>query len=59
MIVGVYIIPIRMIEKLTDKEISKKIKLLFFSAFSVLISNYGPMYSLLNLKTKEKYKTIR
>ncbi len=54
----IYINTLEIIEKIEKKQIKKKITLLASILVSTLISNIGPLYSLLNIKMK-KYKTER
>lgn len=54
----VYINTLKMIEKIEKNPIKKKTILIFSILISTLVSNIGPLYSLLNFKM-EKYKTER
>ena len=49
---------VKLIEKLTEKTLKNKIKVLISTIVATTISNIGPIYSLISRK-KEKYKTVR
>lgn len=59
MIIGVYFTSILLIQKLTSERVINKAFVLFFTGVAILISNLGPIYSLLNFKSNKKYKTVR
>lgn len=54
----IYLSTFAVIEKLEKKQIKHKFTLLCAGCISTLISNIGPIYSLINIKMK-KYKTER
>lgn len=49
---------VNLIEKLTEKTLKNKIRVLISTIMATTISNIGPIYSLISRK-KEKYKTVR
>lgn len=49
---------VNLIEKLTEKTLKNKIKVMISTIVATTISNIGPIYSLISRK-KEKYKTVR
>lgn len=59
MSVSLFTTTIKIIEKNTDYRIQGSIKNIFYATIAMLISNFGPIYSLITIKNKHKYKTAR